>query len=94
MFGRQKEKYYEEDPEDLEVDDLKPENRRKRKDLPKPWGKRERYTVLVFLLATRSFFASSYLNFLKSTTRTTGGFAFGAISTKSKDAFRAFSRAS
>lgn len=32
--------------------DLKPENKKKRKEPPKPWGKRERFIVLAVLLAT------------------------------------------
>ncbi|HJX59277.1 hypothetical protein A2V61_01130 [Candidatus Woesebacteria bacterium RBG_19FT_COMBO_47_8] len=34
------------------IKDLKPENRRKRKEPPKPWGKKERYLVLGFLLGS------------------------------------------
>ena len=34
------------------LDDLKPENRKRRKEPPKPWGKRERYVVLAVLLVT------------------------------------------
>ena len=32
--------------------DLKPENRKKRKEPPRPWGKKERLVVLIVLLAT------------------------------------------
>ncbi len=32
--------------------DLKPENKKKRKEPPKPWGKRERIVVLTILIAT------------------------------------------
>jgi beta-lactamase class A len=32
--------------------DLKPENKKKRKEPPKPWGKKERVTVLIFFLVT------------------------------------------
>lgn len=35
--------------------DLKPENRRKRKELVKPWGKKERMIVLLTLLVTMTF---------------------------------------
>lgn len=54
IFGKKKDEDYEDDEEfdELEVKDLKPENRRRRKEIQKPWGKRERYTVLIFLLAT------------------------------------------
>lgn len=54
IFGRKKEEDYEEeeDIQQLEIKDLKPENRKRRKEVAKPWGKRERFTVLIFLLAT------------------------------------------
>jgi hypothetical protein len=55
IFGKKKKEDFEdedEDLEELEVKDLKPQNSRKRKELPKPWGSRERYTVLIFLLGT------------------------------------------
>lgn len=32
--------------------DLNPENKKKRKEPPKPWGKRERLIILVIFLAT------------------------------------------
>lgn len=32
--------------------DLKPSNKKKRKEPPKPWGKQERYVVLIILAAT------------------------------------------
>lgn len=32
--------------------DLKPENKKKRKEPPKPWGKKERMIVLVIFLST------------------------------------------
>lgn len=32
--------------------DLKPVNKKKRKEPPKPWGKKERYTVFVILAVT------------------------------------------
>lgn len=35
-----------------DLKDLKPENKKKRKEPPKPWGKRERFIVLAVLLAT------------------------------------------
>lgn len=53
IFRRKKgEDYEEEDLDELEVRDLKPEHKKRRKELSKPWGKKERYTVLIFLLAT------------------------------------------
>jgi len=32
--------------------DLKPENKKKRKEPPKPWGKKERLTILIVLIVT------------------------------------------
>lgn len=32
--------------------DLKPENKKKRKEPPKPWGKKERIVILTILIAT------------------------------------------
>lgn len=55
FFSRNKEEDFEDEEEELgelEVKDLKPENRRRRKEIAKPWGKRERLTVFIFLLAT------------------------------------------
>ena len=55
IFGRKKEEDYEDEDqesEEFEVRDFKKENKKRRKEPPRPWGKRERYTVLVFLLAT------------------------------------------
>lgn len=37
---------------DEPIRDLRPENRKRRKEPPKPWGKGERYIVLVILLTT------------------------------------------
>jgi beta-lactamase class A len=34
------------------IRDLKPENRKRRKELPKPWGKKERYLILAILVLT------------------------------------------
>lgn len=66
LFGRSKDE--DEDYEDEEIDeeeeergerrlkrkfkDLHSENKRKRKELPKPWGKQERFTILIILAAT------------------------------------------
>lgn len=66
LFGRNK--YEDEDEEyedELEEEDerrdrkltrkfrdLRPENRRKRKEPPKPWGKKERLMILIILLST------------------------------------------
>ncbi|MFZ5933218.1 MAG: serine hydrolase [Patescibacteria group bacterium] len=38
-------------PSPRKFKDLKPENKKKRKELPKPWGRRERLLVLVVFLA-------------------------------------------
>lgn len=54
IFTRRNKVYKDDDEEfeQLEVKDLKPENRKKRKEVSKPWGKKERYTVLTFLVLT------------------------------------------
>lgn len=41
--------------------DLKPENKKKRKEPPKPWGKKERIIVLSFFLVTTIVSASMFL---------------------------------
>lgn len=59
LFGK-KEDSAEEEIEEFEegrkitrkLKDLKPENKKKRKEPPKPWGKKERIIVLSVLLAT------------------------------------------
>ncbi len=63
IFGRNKDEDYEDEDEFEEggredrkltkkFRDLKPENKKKRKEPPKPWGKKERIIVLSVLLAT------------------------------------------
>jgi beta-lactamase class A len=64
LFGRKKEEEFDEEEgfneeEDLQdrkltrkFRDLNPENRRRRKEPPKPWGKKERIIVLGFFAAT------------------------------------------
>ncbi len=65
LFGRKKdEEELDDDPSFAEASegkgefprrrlrDLKPENKRKRKEPPKPWGKRERLTLLIVILVT------------------------------------------
>jgi hypothetical protein len=65
LFGRDKDEEYEDEDEFDEEEnvrgdrkftkkfrDLNPGNKRKRKEPPKPWGKKERMVVLVILLAT------------------------------------------
>lgn len=51
-----KKKLEDEEPVDevssRKIRDLKPENRKVRKEPPKPWGKVERYIVLIALLIT------------------------------------------
>jgi beta-lactamase class A len=41
--------------------DLNPENKKKRKEPPKPWGKKERFTVLGFFLVTTILAAVMFL---------------------------------
>lgn len=56
LFGKNRDELIEEEEIEEKLTrkfkDLKPENKKKRKEPPKPWGKRERYTVLTVLLAT------------------------------------------
>ncbi len=64
LFGRKKDEEFEDEDEfDAEVGrgdrkltkkfrDLKPRNKKKRKEPPKPWGRKERMIVLVILLVT------------------------------------------
>jgi len=64
FFGRKKDEEFEDEDEfDEEIGrgnrkftkkfrDLKPQNKRKRKEPPKPWGKRERMIVLAVLVVT------------------------------------------
>jgi beta-lactamase class A len=70
LFGRDEEYEDEEDVEEeekkkIKIRDLKPENKRKRKEPPKPWGRPERLLVLGVLLFTvlvASFLALSARN--------------------------------
>ena len=50
IFQNKKEKDY--DDEDEEFKDLKPENKKRRKEPPKPWGRPERLTVLIVIIIT------------------------------------------
>ncbi len=64
FFGKKKEEDYEDEEYEYEepsrkIRDLKPENKKKRKEPPKTWGKKERYIVLGILLGT--IFTSSLL---------------------------------
>ena len=64
LFGRNEdEENLEDDPTSLEASrgndfskrqfrDLNPKNKKRRKEPPKPWGKKERVTVLIVLLFT------------------------------------------
>lgn len=58
IFSRKKDDDFEEDVDEVEepikrrFKDLKPENKRARKEPPKPWGSGERIFVLVVLLGT------------------------------------------
>jgi len=74
IFSRKDDDYEDEEYDDEErefprkktlrrIKDLKPENKRKRKEPPKPWGKKERYFVLGVLatsvLASAILYASA-----------------------------------
>lgn len=56
LFGKEEEyedeDILEEEEKKLKIRDLKPENKRKRKEPPKPWGRKERSWVLGVLLFT------------------------------------------
>jgi len=54
LFGKRKleEEFDELEESPRKIRDLKPQNRKKREEPPKPWGKFERYVVLVALLFT------------------------------------------
>jgi hypothetical protein len=64
LFGKNKDEEYENEDEFIEEEergdrkltkkfrDLNPKNKKKRKEPPKPWGKKERIMVLVILLVT------------------------------------------
>lgn len=55
IFSRKKQEDFEDEEEiqrEFPVKDLKPENKKRRVEPPKPWGKKERLTVLFFLLGT------------------------------------------
>lgn len=53
LFGRNKnEDYEDEDESPRKIRDLRPENRKARKEPPKPWTKRERMIVLIAILIT------------------------------------------
>jgi beta-lactamase class A len=53
----EEEKFEEEKLSRKKIRDLKPENRKKRKEPPRPWGKKERYLILTFFLGTVAFSA-------------------------------------
>ena len=61
IFGRNKDEDTEDEFEEEEQSnrkftkkfkDLKPENKKQRKEPPKPWGKKERLIILITLFAT------------------------------------------
>lgn len=63
LFGKKKEEEYEDEDELIEAEkedrkltrkfkDLNSENKKKRKEPPKPWGKKERLLVLSILVIT------------------------------------------
>ncbi len=76
LFGKKNEEEYEDDEEfekepndDFEnrklkkqLRDLKSENKKARKEPPKPWGKRERLTVLIVMVITILISGSLYLS--------------------------------
>lgn len=51
-FGKDGENFREGRKITRKLKDLNPENKKKRKELPKPWGKKERIIVLVVLIVT------------------------------------------
>jgi hypothetical protein len=78
IFGKKKESDFDEieEGDELELEredrkltrkfkDLSPENRKKRKEPPKPWGKKERIIVLAFFLMTTLAAAFMFLSSLK-----------------------------
>jgi hypothetical protein len=58
LFGRKKDEETEEEMaresnfSRRRLRDLNPDNKKKRKEPPKPWGKRERMSILIILLVT------------------------------------------
>ena len=63
IFGKKKEEEYDDEDDLVEEEradrkltrkfkDLDPQNKKKRKEPPKPWGKKERVTVLIVMLTT------------------------------------------
>lgn len=60
LFGRKKDEdedyeddeEFEDEDEPRKIRDLKPVNRKKRKEPPKPWGKKERLIVVIVLGTT------------------------------------------
>lgn len=64
IFGKKKNEEEEKDPEEIKREkradrkltkkfkDLNPKNKKKRKEPPKPWGRKERIIVLAILIAT------------------------------------------
>ena len=63
--------------------DLRPENKKKRKEPPKPWGKKERILVLAVLIATTAISAILLLRNLRGV-----NFHFPKINIDSLNIFR------
>lgn len=66
IFGKKKEEEFEDEEEELaksipskKFKDLNPQNKKKRKEPIRPWGRKERLTILIVLLTT--VFASGFL---------------------------------
>ena len=81
IFGKKKDEDIEDEDEFEEGEerkftkkfkDLNPENKKKRKEPPKPWGKKERMIVLIALLAT--VIISAILSISKDLGSEFGGF--------------------
>ena len=98
IFGKKKKE--EVDEEDLiqedeakgrkltrKLKDLNPENKKKRKEPPKPWGFKERIIVLVFFVAT--VFISAFLA-LSARNYSFGGFKTMELNIPSFESFNFF----
>jgi len=83
IFGKKEDEFerQKDSPEGRKITrklkDLNPENKKKRKEPPKPWGRKERIIVLVALLATTII--SAILLFENSFRLYGGNFGFTGI---------------
>lgn len=68
--------------------DLNPENKKKRKEPPKPWGKKERIIVLSVLLVTTVFSAILLLRNLRGSSFKGFNFHFPKIDIRSINIFK------